>query len=128
RRRIRLDEQGRPRQQPPKIDAEPEPDCDCPRLEQSDWHEVESDWADIAFLKSAVTAAAGVPVGLNAQRPKLRQLAEELGLPVPDDPMILLGEGKVRRPVLLEVEPNGDVPGLYRPGGFTWSRLVPAPF
>ncbi len=101
--------------------------CDCPRLDPVDWHEVESDWSDITFLKTAISAAAGVPLGYPGARDELRARATAAGASVPPDAMILLGEGKFRRPVMLEVE---DLPaglkGVERPGGVVFTRLVPA--
>jgi hypothetical protein len=102
--------------------------CSCPRLDADDWHEVESDWGDIAFVRTSITAAMGVPIGYTAARESLFNQARRAGIPVPDDPMLLLGEGKFRRPVLLEVEDGGTTAkGLFCPGGVIYSRLVPAP-
>lgn len=42
--------------------------------------------------------------------------------------MFLLGAGRLRRPVLLEVEGTGDRPGFERPGGWAYSQLHEAPF
>ncbi len=126
RRRVRLDERGRPiRREAPAARAE-EPSCACPRLEPADWHEVESDWSDISFLRATIPAVFGVPLRYDAVRRRLMEHAEAAGLRVPEDPMLLLGSGRFRRPLLLEVE--GDAPGVWRPGGFAFSRLVPAPF
>jgi hypothetical protein len=126
RRRVRVDA-------PPKRAETPVEDvdvfeCDCPRLELDDWHEVESDWSDIQFLKSAVTAVVGVPIGYARIRDKLAGEAAGLGLTVPESPMLLLGEGRLRRPVLLEVETDRDDANVVRPGGFAWSRVLPASF
>ncbi len=102
--------------------------CRCPRLERMDWHEVESDWSDATFVRTSMNAALGVPLGYQQIRGKLAALAAKASATVPDDAMVLLGEGKFRRPVLLEVEdaPAG-APGIERPGGISFSRLVPAP-
>ncbi|MDW8046503.1 MAG: hypothetical protein RMK15_04410 [Chloroflexota bacterium] len=124
RRRVPLDEQGRPI--PEERGAEPEPDCECPRLDPEEWHEVESDWSDIGFLRASLPALAGVPFRYGAARRGLLERAAQLGLRVPDAPMLLLGPGRVRRLLLLEVE--GEAPDVWRPGGFAFSRLVPAPF
>lgn len=97
-----------------------------------DWHEIESDWSDIAFLRGTTNAVLGVPLGYQNRAADLRQRAESLSLEVPEDGMLLLGEGRVRRPIMLEVEPRGrsqaELKELYRPGGVAWSRLVPAPY
>jgi hypothetical protein len=101
-------------------------DCDCPRLDRPDWHEAESDWSDITFLRSAVGAAMGVPVGYGAAVAELRAKAANLGATLPDDAMVLLGDGALRRPLWLEVE---GVPAkhAHRPGGIAYTHLVPAP-
>jgi hypothetical protein len=106
--------------------ATPE-DCQCPRLDAADWHEVESEWSDIAFIKSHVNAAMGVPVGYGNAVYALNARAGRQGLTVPEDPMILLGAGNLRRPLLLEVEAPPEFKGAVRPGGVAYSRLVPAP-
>ncbi len=102
--------------------------CICPRLDADDWHEVESDWSDVAFVEMSLTAAAGVPIGYQGAFAKLSDRARSIGASVPEEPMLLLGEGRFRRPILLEVD---DAPeqakGLVRPGGVAYTRLVPAP-
>lgn len=107
----------------------PAPACDCPRLSPADWDGVESDWSDIAFLQAHIKAVAGVPVGYARLQADLRERAASLGGCVPEDAMLLLGPGRFRRPLLLEVE---DVPdpakGVVRPGGVAYSRLVFAPW
>jgi hypothetical protein len=106
---------------------EPQP-CDCPHLEAEDWDEVENDWSDIAFLKGATNAVLGLPVGYHSLTTELREKAVSLGLAIPDDPMVLLGEGKFRRALLLEVEAPPDVTrNIYRPGGIAFTRLAPGP-
>lgn len=131
-RRILIDDKGMPVR---KQDAAPEPEhegqrapCDCPVLEAGEWDGVESDWSDIAFVSSSTNAVLGVPVGFESSRDELRAKARKLGATVPDDAMLLLGPGKFRRPILLEVE---DVPqgakGVERPGGYVFTRLLPAP-
>lgn len=106
--------------------------CACPVLDPGDWHDVESDWSDITFLKAAVNAVAGVPVGFDTARAALNAAAVERGIALPGDeqPMLLIGEGRFRRPLLLEVEagPGADGRDLYRPGGFAFSRIVEAPW
>jgi hypothetical protein len=105
-----------------------ETECDCPRLDAADWHETESDWSDITFVRGAVSAVFGVPMNYVSVGAKLRVRAASLGATVPDDAMLLMGAGKFRRPVLLELEgvPRG-ARGIERPGGVVYSRLVPAP-
>lgn len=133
RRRVRVDDHGKkPKQQPPPAAAnEPAPPagCTCPRLEQADWNDVESDWSDIAFLKTSTNALFGVPMGYDAARTGLEARAEKLGLTIPDDAIILLGAGQFRRPILLEVEnvPPGTK-GVIHPGGIAYSQLVEAPW
>lgn len=106
-----------------------EAECRCPVLERDDWHEVESDWSDIVFLRTAVPALLGVPVRFEAARRRLYERARQLGCQVPEDPMFLLGPGRFRRPLLLEVEAGGqEAPDLWRPGGFAYSRLAQAPY
>ena len=103
-------------------------ECECPRLDPADWHEVESDWSDITFVKGAVSAVAGVPVGYTGVREGLFSQAAKLGAVAPDDAMVLLGEGRLRRPVMVEVEDvPADAKGVVRPGGVVYTRLVPAP-
>ena len=55
RRRVPIEQAGRSRAPSP---AEPDP-CDCPRLDRSEWHEVESDWSDIAFARIGMPALSG---------------------------------------------------------------------
>lgn len=104
-------------------------ECKCPRLDSDDWHEVESDWSDIAFLRASTGAVLGVPTGYDSARSGLLARAKKLGATVPDDAMLLLGSGRFRRPIMLEVEnvPEGAL-GVVRPGGVAYSRLVPAPW
>ena len=103
-------------------------DCDCPRLDRDEWHEVESDWSDIAFVKIGMNAVVGVPIGYAGAKDQLIRKAAKAHATIPDDPMVLLGEGAMRRPVMLEVE---DIPeaakDIERPGGVAFTRLVPAP-
>ncbi len=133
RRRVRISEKtGQPIGLPePAENIEPEPpgSCDCPLLDPEDWHEVESDWHDIAFVKTSTNAVAGVPVGFNGTRDELRKKAASIGATVPEDAMLLLGSGKFRRPVMLEVEAGDDLrKGVERPGGVAYTRMVPAPW
>jgi hypothetical protein len=126
RRRVRVVDQGTVEQ--PDSSPPAPPVCACPRLGRDEWHETESDWSDIAFLRSSIGAVMGVPVGYGSARHRLEREAAARGLTVPEDAMVLLGAGRLRRPLLLEVE---DVPagarGVARPGGVAYSRLVPAP-
>lgn len=132
RKRIPLDEKGMPVR---KEDAEPEfdPDdsiepCDCPTLDRDDWDEVESDWADITFLKSATAAVMGVPMGFDSARSNLKKRAEELGATIPEDAMFLNGSGRFRRPLMLEVEGAAEARDVERPGGIAYTRLMEAPW
>lgn len=125
RRRVRLDDKG----QRVEIPASAAADCSCPRLARDDWHDVESDWNDIAFVKSTVTAVLGVPMGYSGDRAGLEKKALALGLTVPEDPMVLLGPGRFRRSMLLEVEgAQPGVKGVEFPGGFVYTRVVEAPW
>ncbi len=130
RRRIRLGKHGEPVQRDEESSAiQADDECDCPRLEAEDWHEVENDWADITFVATGTTALLGVPVGFATAKAGLKSRAEKLGLAVPEDAMLLLGAGKFRRDIMLEVE--GAAPGqkgVERPGGIAYTRLVPAPW
>ena len=130
-RRIPLDERGMPVR---KEDVRDEasriaPDCDCPRLDPDDWDGVENDWSDITFVKTSTSAVLGVPVGFDSSRDELRKKAAKAGATVPEDAMLLIGAGKFRRPILLEVEgaPEG-AKGIERPGGIAFTRLLPAPW
>jgi hypothetical protein len=131
RRRVRVD--GRRKLEPvpdslPTLASEAA-ECDCPRLDPADWDRAESDWADITFVKTGAGAFLGVPVGFAGARSALVKKAREVGATVPDDPMMLLGEGKFRRPFMLEVE---DAPpgakGIVRPRGIAYTRIVSAPW
>lgn len=129
-RRVPLDERGLPVR---REDAEGEPappaECACPRLDPGDWDAVESDWSDIAFVKTSVSAVLGVPVGFDAAREALRKKAGRVSATIPDDAMLLMGPGKFRRPVLLEVEDvHAGARDIERPGGFVYTRLLPAPW
>jgi hypothetical protein len=123
RRRVRVDGAAEP-----EAAREEAPACSCPQLDPDDWHEVESDWTDIQFIRSALPAVVGVPMGYQSVREKLARRAEEAGAEIPEDAMLLLGEGRVRRPVMLEVEASADTPGLEAPGGIAWTRLLSASF
>ncbi|MEX2081708.1 MAG: hydrolase [Dehalococcoidia bacterium] len=102
--------------------------CDCPRLDPDDWHEVESDWADITFLRASVPSVLGVPTAFASVKLELVKKALAEGFAVPDDPMVLLGAGQFRRPILLEVEdPPEEARDMVRPGGVAFSHLAPAP-
>jgi hypothetical protein len=131
RRRVRVDSSGRRGRVPESIPTETADSfaCDCPRLDYDDWDRVESDWSDIGFVKTNSGALLGVPVGFAGARSELAKKAKELGATVPDDPMLLLGEGKFRRPFMLEVE---DAPenarDVVRPGGVVYTRIVQAPW
>lgn len=104
--------------------------CSCPFLDAEDWHEVESDWSDIVFVQTKVPAVMGVPLKYGTLRDRLSAEAAAAGATVPEDAMMLLGEGRVRRPVMVEVELDGDVDAriFARPGGIAYTRLVSAPW
>ncbi|MBI2764998.1 MAG: hypothetical protein HYX53_03705 [Chloroflexi bacterium] len=105
------------------------PECDCPRLEAEDWDGVESDWSDITFLRTSSSAVLGVPIGYGTTRDALAEKAAAIGATVPADAMILLGSGRFRRPVLLEIEnAPAHAKDVYRPGGIAYTRLIPAPW
>ena len=138
RRRVRVDT-GAPVARPDFSGAPPELDedtpvpvaeaiCGCPRLERDDWHEVQNDWSDIAFVQTSVAAAMGVPLRYNKVYDGLAATAKKLGATVPEDAMLLLGEGKFRRAVMLEVDgvPPG-AKGIVRPGGIAFTRIASAP-
>lgn len=129
RRRVRIDGKA-PARHNKAAPAIPEPsDCTCPRLDPDDWHGVENDWHDIAFVRSATKAVLGVPVGYDVSRADLFKRAEKLGATVPEDAMLLLGSGKFRREILLEVEgAPDDAKGIVRPGGMAFTWLVEAPW
>ena len=129
-RRVRLDKHGEA-VEPTAGEALPAftEDCSCPRLDAEEWDEVENDWADITFVSSGTTALLGVPVGFAGAKAGLQQTAARLQLTVPEDAMLLLGAGKFRRKIMLEVE--GAQPGqkdIDRPGGIAYTRLVSAPW
>ncbi len=128
RRRVKVDDSGMPVRKAdvtPPVDAEP---CGCPVLEKEDWDQVESDWTDITFLRAMTNAVLGVPVGYNSVKDDLRKKAEAIGATVPEDAMLLNGEGRFRRPIMLEIEGGGDSEERYRPGGFVYTRLLNAPW
>lgn len=138
RRRVRVRADGHPESLPSSraeaaaLGEQPEVDddgCNCPQLDPEDWHEVESDWSDITFLQASTGAVLGVPTGLKDVRDDLRAKALKLGATVPEDAMLLLGEGRFRRPVLLEIEggTEGHEKEVLQPGGVAFTRLVPAP-
>jgi hypothetical protein len=129
-RRVPVDDSGKdPNQDQDHSPPEPQT-CDCPFLDGADWHEIESDWSDIAFVQIKVPAVMGVPLKFREVKKRLRVQAESIGATVPEDPMVLLGEGKMRRPVMLEVEPEDDADPkkIVTPGGIAFTRLVPAPW
>jgi hypothetical protein len=126
RRRIRVD--GK-RQATPRADPSAPADCSCPRLAYEDWHDVESDWTDIAFVRTSVNAVLGVPVGYHGAKVGLEAKARKLGFTIPDDAMVLMGAGRFRRALLLEVDgATPSVRGVFVPGGVAYTRLVEAPW
>ncbi len=115
-----------------KVDAKPvyeDPiDCDCPHLDHMDWDEAENDWSDIAFLRGTTNAVMGVPFGYQSLTAELRAKAAKRGFVVPEDAMVLLGEGKFRRPLLLEVDvAPSETKDIYRPGGIAFTHIAPGP-
>ncbi len=125
-RRVPLDDRGRPIGSRPE--TEPEPDCACPRLDPEEWHEVESDWSGAKFLRGRVWSAFGVPLTYHRAWRGLEERARRHGLPVAEEPMVLLGPGRLARTLLLELADDAPVtPAVWQPGGFAFSRLVPAP-
>jgi hypothetical protein len=128
RRRIRIDGKAPVRGEPTPVAPAPA-ECACPRLDPTEWHDVENDWSDIAFMRSATKAVLGVPVGYDVSRANLSKHAAKIGAVVPEDAMLLIGEGRLRREMLLEVEdPPEKAKGLARPGGIAFTRLVEAPW
>lgn len=126
RRRVPLDGQGQPIPREPA--AEPEPECGCPRLDPEEWHEVESDWSDAKFLRGRVWSAFGVPLTFHRTWRRLEERARREGIAVAEEPMVLLGPGRFLRTLLLELADDAPLgPGVLQPGGFVFSRLVPAP-
>jgi hypothetical protein len=134
RRRIRIDEKGLPVSREEAVAEEAgasleDLDCACPRLDAEDWDRVENDWSDIAFARATTNAVLGVPIGYDGVRAELREIASKAGGTVPDDPMLLVGSGRFRRPILLEVEdPEDAAKDIYRPGGIAFTRLLQAPW
>lgn len=126
RRRLKIDDSGMPVRKSDVKEEEPAP-CACPHLDAEDWDKVESDWSDITFLKAMSNAVLGVPVGYGQVRDDLRKRAAEIGAIVPEDAMLLNGEGKFRRPVMLEVESAPNTGDVLRPGGLVYTRLIDAP-
>ena len=140
--RVRLNEKGLPVR---KEDAEPTErestedlearlkealtSCECPELDRADWDGVESDWSDITFLKTTTGAVMGVPMGFDSARDDLKRKAKKLGATVPEDAMLLNGEGKFRRPMMLEVEnAPAEAKDIERPGGVAYTRIYEAPW
>lgn len=102
--------------------------CDCPNLDRNEWHEVESDWGDITFARIGIPAFFGVPIGFWRERRKLVARAEDAGA-VPEDAMLLMGPGRLRRRVMLEVEDaDRSRREIVTPGGVVFTRLLPAPW
>lgn len=134
RRRVRLDERGMPVTRQEAEDAEgvrveDNIDCACPRLDIEDWDKVENDWSDILFARASTNAVLGVPVGYDGTRAELREIAAAAGGTVPEDAMLLIGSGKFRRPIMLEVEDAAPgAKGIHQPGGIAYTRLLQAPW
>jgi len=103
-------------------------ECNCPRLDPADWDGIESDWSDIAFLKTSVSALMGVPIGYGTARHGLEARAKKAGATIPNDAMVLLGGGRMSRKLLLEVEDVPDSLKVTRPGGVAFTRLLEVPW
>jgi hypothetical protein len=130
RRRVRVDGAAPRRDQAPvapDVQVEQET-CDCARLDPADWHNVESDWSDIAFVRTSTSAVLGVPMGYDKTRGELMAMAQKAGGTIPEDAMLLMGSGRFRRPVMLEIEDPQGHKGVVRPGGVAFSSLVEAPW
>ena len=124
RRRVPIEQAGSSR---PSAARRAEP-CDCPRLDRNEWHEVESDWSDIAFARIGMPALFGVPLGFWTHRRRLIARGEAAGT-VPEDAMLLMGQGRLRRPMLIEVEDaDSSRRNIVTPGGVVFTRLLPAPW
>lgn len=137
--RVRLDDKGLPVR---KEDAAPDSteelksrleealtSCECPELDRADWDGVESDWSDITFVRATTGALMGVPTGFDSARDNLRRKAMKIGASVPAGAMLLNGEGKFRRPMLLEIEgAPADAKDVERPGGVAFTRIYEAPW
>lgn len=135
RKRVRLDKGGRAATREKQPAAQPaseptsQPGCDCPELEPADWDGVESDWSDIQFVRVHAIAAWGVPVGFSGLRKRLESAAASAGGTIPRDAMLLLGAGKFRRPVMMEVEDaDPGARGVTMPGGVVYTRLLKTPW
>ncbi|MGH2632661.1 MAG: hydrolase [Tepidiformaceae bacterium] len=133
--RVRIDgkppRRGSKRDSPPDVVAEPEPpsECACPRLDPEDWNEVENDWSDITFVKMMTTAVWGVPLGYDGTRKEIMAKAAATGGKVPEDAMLLMGSGRFRRPILLEIEGAPEhTRGIEKPGGIAFTVLLEAPW
>ena len=125
-RRVKLNKRG---ESVPGARQSAPDECACVHLDQGEWDRVENDWSDITFITTGVTAVLGVPVGFARSRASLIRRAARLRLTVPDDAMLLLGAGKFRRAIMLEVEgQDASAKGLKRPGGIAFTRLLPAPW
>ena len=86
--------------------------------------------SDIYFIRAKVPAVMGVPLKFGAIKGRLLEEAGKAGATVPEDAMMLLGEGRLQRPVMLEVELD-DVPPsgkIVAPGGVAYTRMAPAPW
>ena len=105
RRRVSVDKKNEPVQREVGAnDAVDELDCPCPALDPGDWHEVESDWSDITFIRLHIPALFGVPLGYGKLKTRAREAAEKIGAVIPLDGMVLMGAGRLIRTVLVEAE------------------------
>ena len=108
-----------------------EEDCKCPRLDPDEWNAIESDWNDIRFLRGAAPALFGVPLRFEATRNTLVKTAKQLSGKLPEDAMILIGSGRFRREILIELDNLETIPDnkrIFAPGGFSFSKIYEAPW
>ena len=105
--------------------------CKCPILDPEEWNAIESDWNDIRFLRGAAFAIFGVPLRFGATRNALIKTAKKLSGKLPEDAMILIGSGRFRREILIELDNHKKIPDnkrIFEPGGFSFTRIYEAPW
>jgi hypothetical protein len=132
--RVPVDETTDKQEKKPIISQNNEPTeitCKCPLLDPDDWNAVESDWSDIQFLRGTTPAVLGVPLRFSATRDRLVKKAKQLGGKLPEDAMILVGNGKFRRDILVELDNNRKIPSnkkIFDPGGVSFTKIYEAPW